>query len=182
MFDENEFADFVAENDFQDFEAYVDPDKNIILEIFIDILKKLISCDDSRSTGSSFDENLYVMNCLLAWSRVKRGEKTSKNDEWAQASSYFKEYSVDVIKVNKHYEWKSGMNQSLLLDKVRQKYFEKEAKVDAKKLLSSAKSSYLKKNPDVLTQWQADPKLEKVYEDSVLQVIFITIYNKENDI
>ena len=68
------------------------------------------------------------------------------------------------------------------LDKVRQKYFEKEAKVDAKKLLSSAKSSYLKKNPDVLTQWQADPKLEKVYEDSVLQVIFITIYNKENDI
>ena len=74
MFDnDSEFADSVAENDLDDHvETYIDPDKDKILQVYSDILKKLVECD-TRAAGSSFYDNLYVMLCLLPWFRVKRG-------------------------------------------------------------------------------------------------------------
>ena len=74
-----------------DHELFVDSEKQKELQLFIDQVKKVISCDDRHSTQASFHDNLFTLICILAWSRVKRGDKLHQNEKWSQAAFYFKE-------------------------------------------------------------------------------------------
>ena len=95
-FDDPPLAVAEVSNEFYP-EILVDDEKAKELEIFIDKVKKVILCDQRHATLASFHDNLYTLICVLAWSRVKRGDKLHQNEKWSQAAFYFKENARNLI-------------------------------------------------------------------------------------